>query len=296
MSDLNAWKAAMLGRVKKVVKPILRKVAPRGVLPRLKLMRLATERRLYRRKIGAEEFRDALLRLGEWKGRVVWVQISLNDLYNVEMRPSEIIEMMLDLVGPEGTLVMPAFPLDPDPSKELRIDTVPSNTGLVTEMFRRMPGAERSIHIRSSVAALGPDAAWLTSGHHLGKYPWGETSPYGRLVERKGLMVGLGIVPLGFTPLHSVECALHYQVPTFRKAIAEEMTYAWRRRSGETGTHTTFLRKGWINPGRLIRHLPAGLLRQFRVSNLTFQSAPAHEAVEALKVLALRNKTIYTGL
>lgn len=289
-------KTAILGKVKKVVRPILRQVAPRGVLPRLKLARLEMERRLYRRKIGPQEFRESLLRLGEWNGRVVWVQISFNDFYNVEMRPSEIIEMMLELVGPQGTLLMPAFPLNPDPGKELRIDSVPSNTGLVTELFRRMPGAERSIHINSSVAALGPDAGYLTSGHHLGKYPWGETSPYGRLVELRGLMVGLGIVPLGFTPLHSVECALHHQSPVFRKAIAEELTYSWRRRTGETGVHTTFVRKGWIRPGRLVRHLPEGLLHQFRVSNLTFQSAPAYEAVEALKELARRNKTIYTGL
>lgn len=286
----------MLGDIKRVVRPVWRKAFPRGLLPRLKLARLEIERRFYRRKIGPEEFRQALLSLGQWKDRPVWVQISLNDFYNVEMRPSEILEMMLELVGPKGTLVMPAFPLDRDPDRELLIDSAPSDTGLLTEMFRRMPGIERSIHINSSVAALGPDAAYLTSEHHLGKYPWGESSPYGRLVELRGLMVGLGIVPLGFTPLHSVECALHQQSPVFRKAIREEITYVWRRRSGETGVHTTFVRKGRIRPERLVRHLPHGLLRQFRISNLTFQSAPAYEAVEALKALALRNKTIYTGL
>lgn len=286
----------MLGEIKKFVRPILRKVAPRGVLARLKLARLELEQRFYRRKISAQEFREALMSLGEWRNRTVWVQISLNDFYNVEMRPSEIIEMLLDLVAPEGTLMMPAFPLNPDPSRELRIDTVPSSTGLVTEMFRRMPGARRSIHINSSVTAIGPNADYLTSEHHLGKYPWGESSPYGRLVELRGLMVGLGIVPLGFTPLHSVECALHHDSRIFRKAIAEELTYSWRRGTGETGTHTTFVRKGWIRPARLVKHLPPGLLRRFRLSNLTFQSAPAYEAVEALKELARRNKTIYTGL
>lgn len=287
---------AMSGNAMTLIREGLRKVAPRGVQARLKLARLDLERRLYRRKIDHREFRAALLSLGEWKDRPVWVQISLNDFYNVEMGPGEIIEMMLDLVGPRGTLVMPAFPLDPDPTKELRIDTVPSSTGLTTEMFRRMAGVERSIHIYSSVAALGPDAAYLTSGHHLGKYPWGETSPYRRLLELNSLMVGLGIVPLGFTPLHSVECALHHRAPVFEKVFTDEITYTWRRRSGETGVHTTFVRSGRIWPGRLIRHLPAGLLRQFRCSNLTFQSAPAYDAVEALKTLALRNKTIYFGL
>lgn len=285
----------MSGNAMRFVRRELRKVAPRGVGARLKLARLDLERRLYRRKIDHSEFRSALLSLGEWKDRPVWVQVSLNDFYNVEMRPRDIIDMMMDLVGSRGTLVMPAFPLDPDPAKELRIDSAPSSTGLVTEIFRRMPGAERSIHLYSSVAALGPDAAYLTSGHHLGPYPWGETSPYGRLIESDGLMVGLGIVPLGFTPLHNVECALHHQLPAFENKFPGEVTYAWRRRTGETGIHTTLVREGRILPGRLVRHLPPGLLRHSRVSNLTFQSAPAHDAVEALKALALRNKTIYVG-
>ncbi len=283
----------MSGNAVSLVRRAMRKLAPRGVQARLKLARLDLERRVYRRKIDHKEFRAALLSLGEWKDRPVWVQISLNDFYNVDMRPADIIEMMLDLVGPKGTLVMPTFPLNPDPARELRIDSAPSSTGLVSEMFRRMPGVERSIHLYSSVTALGPDAAYLTSGHHLGKYPWGETSPYGRLLELKGLMVGLGIVPFGFTPLHNVECAMHHQSASFAKVFTEEVTYAWRRQSGEVGVHTTFVRDGRIWPGRLIKRLPPGLLRQFRRSNLTFQSAPAYEAVETLKVFALRNVTIY---
>lgn len=279
-----------------LIRGAVRKVAPRGVSARLKLARLGLERRIHRRKIDHREFREALRSLGDWKDRPVWVQISLNDFYNVEMRPGEILEMMLDMVGQGGTLLMPAFPLDPDPARELRIDSAPSGTGLVTEIFRRMPGAERSIHLYSSVAALGADATYLTRDHHLGPYPWGEGSPYGRLVELNGLMVGLGIVPFGFTPLHNVECVLHHQSPIFEKVFTGEVTYAWRRRSGETGVHTTLMREGRISCGRLIPHLPPGLLRRFKRSNLTFQSAPAQEAVEAVKALALRNKTIYVGL
>ena len=279
-----------------LVTRLKRRVAPRGVFATLKLGRLAVERRLYTRKIDHAEFRDALTRLGEWKSRIVWAQISLNDFFNVEMRPSEIIEMMLDLVGPNGTLVMPAFPLSPDPTKVLRIDSAPSSTGLVTEMFRRMPDARRSIHLYSSVAAIGPDADHLTNGHHLDPYPWGELSPYGRMIEADGLMVGLGIWPLGFTPIHNVECVLHHQVPRFEKVLpGDSVTYQWQRRNGDAGVHTTLRRVGINFPQRLVRHLPPGLLRRFRVSNLAFQAAPTYETVEALKALALRNITQYLG-
>lgn len=273
-----------------------RGLAPRGISARLKLLRLSMERRVYRRKIGHEEFREALLSLGEWKDRPVWVQPSWNDLYNLEMRPTEIIEMMLDMVGQRGTLMMPAFPLRNDPAVELAIDSAPVSTGLVAELFRRLPGVQRSVHLYSSAAAYGPDAEYLTASHHTSEYAWSAQSPYGRLHELRGLMVGLGVVPLGLTPLHNVECVLHHEVPAFEKVFDGEVTYRWRRRNGETGVHTTLVRTGRIQPGRLRRRLPSGLHRQLRLSNLSMQSAPAYEAIEALKALALRNETIYVGL
>lgn len=286
----------MSGGVAGLLRDKVRALAPRGVGARLKLARLALEKRVFRRRVDHAQFRDALKSLGEWSGRPVWVQASLNDFYNVDLRPSEIIELMLDLAGPRGTVIMPAFPLNPDPDKVLAIDTVPSQTGMLTEMFRRTAGAHRSVHLYSSVAAVGADAAWLTDGHHLDPYPWGEQSPYGRLVAADGLMVGLGIVPLGLTPLHNVECVLHHEVPRFARVFPGDVaTYAWRRRNGETGVHTTLLRKGDIHPARLLRHLPSGLLKRFRVSNLSVQGASAAAAVDALKALAHRNKTIYQG-
>lgn len=275
----------------------LRKLAPRGVSARLKLARLDVEKRLYRRKVSAREFREGLLSLGEWRDRTVWVQASLNDFYNVDLRPTDILDIMLDLTGPRGTLVMPAFPLAPDPTRELRIDRAPTSTGLLTEMFRRLPSAERSIHLHASVAALGPDSAYLTESHHKDIYPWGDVSPYGRLLELDGLMVGLGVQTLGLTPLHHVECALHHEVPVFQKVFpGEQVTYSWRRQSGETGVHTTLIRHGRLWPGRLAPFLSREVYRRFRLSNLSFQGTAARGAVEAVKVLARRNKTIYVGL
>ena len=93
-----------------------------------------------------------------------------------------------------------------------------------------------------------------------------------------------------------VECVLHHQVPRFEKVLPGAcVTYQWQRRSGDSGVHTTLRRFGINWPQRLVRHLPPGLLRRFKVSNLAFQAAPAYETVEALKALALRNITQYWG-
>jgi hypothetical protein len=107
-------------------------------------------------------------------------------------------------------------------------------------------------------------------------------------------MVGLGIIPFGFTPLHNVECVLHRDVAAFENVfLPDEIAYSWKRISGETGTSTTLVRQGRHWPGRLIRHLPAGVLQQTKLSNLTLQSAPADAAIEATKKLALQNMTSY---
>lgn len=276
---------------------LIRRLAPRGVSAEFKRARLSLERRVYRRRISAAEFREALLSLGEWRNRSVWVQASMNDFFNVDMRPLEVLSLLIDLVGPRGTLLMPAFPLDPDPAKPLKIDRTPTSTGLLTEMFRRFPGVDRSIHIHSSVAALGEHSAALTDAHHLDLYPWGELTPYGRLIEMDGLMVGLGIQTLGLTPLHNVECVLHHEVPSFEQVFEPDpITYSWTRSNGESGQHTTLLRQGRIWPGRLAPQLPSGIYKRFRLSNLSLQSAPAKSAVEAMKSLARRGQTMYVGL
>ncbi|RYG88692.1 MAG: AAC(3) family N-acetyltransferase [Alphaproteobacteria bacterium] len=284
-----------MSRVAKNLGLLRKKLFPRGVTERVRDLRRSMERRVHSRKIDASEFREALLGLGEWKSRPVFVQSSWNDFYNVAMRPSEIIDMMLDLVGQHGTLLMPAFPLRNDPSVELAIDTAPVNTGLISEMFRRMPGAKRSIHLRSSVAALGPDAEALTADHHLTEYSWGPNSPYGRLYETNGLMVGLGIVPLGFTPLHYVECVLHHEVPFFENKVFDGSTvsYRWKRKTGERGEHTFLDRKGRIWAGRLRKYFPSEIYTEFPVSNLKISSAPAREAVDIAIALARINKTVY---
>ena len=55
-------------------------------------------------------------------------------------------------------LGQPAFPIDPDPSKVFLVDKAPVYTGLLCEVFRRTADVRRSIHLSSSVCAIGPNA------------------------------------------------------------------------------------------------------------------------------------------
>ena len=88
-------------------------------------------KKIYRRPIAVAELRQQLIDLGVTPGRTLWVQSSWNEFYNVAMRPSEVIDLLRDLLGPEGTLVMPAFPIDQDPGKVFLVDRAPVYTGLL---------------------------------------------------------------------------------------------------------------------------------------------------------------------
>src|SRR5438876_3152863 len=119
--------------------------------------RLWLDRKIHRRPIEVTELRQRLIELGITRGRTLWVQSSWNEFFNVPMKPSEVIDLLRDLIGPEGTLAMPAFPIDHDPGKVFLVDRAPVYTGLLCEVFRRVPGVQRSIHLTSSVCAVGPN-------------------------------------------------------------------------------------------------------------------------------------------
>lgn len=152
---------------------------------------------------GVAELTAALAALGIARGGVLLVHASLKAS---GLRAADVREALLDVLGPQGTLVVPAFtPENSDTSSAHRRLTAgltqrekagfrasmppfdPATTacpsmGALAECVRATPGAVRSAHPQTSFAALGPRSAELLGGHdphcHLG-----ESSPLARLYE-----------------------------------------------------------------------------------------------------------------
>jgi aminoglycoside N3'-acetyltransferase len=281
---------ALRSTAKRLAQKMLRRGDVRGFL---RTRQLWLSKKIYRRQITVSALRQRLIDLGVTPGRTIYVQSSWNEFFNVPMRPSEVIDLLRDLLGPDGTLAMPAFPIDPDPAKIFLVDKAAVYTGLLCEVFRRTPDVRRSIHLSSSVCAVGPNAEFLIRDHHLTAMPWGKESPFCRLMDLDARILGLGAGFNFLTPLHAVECLLYDQVPFFRGVFDGTIRYRWQRAGGETGEHEYMRRTGDIRPHLLRPHFGPQICVYSKISNLKMIAADAKPFIEHAVTLGRRGVTMY---
>jgi aminoglycoside N3'-acetyltransferase len=278
--------------VRSTAKRLARKLVGSDLRGFVRKRKLWLAKKIYRQPVSIADLRQRLIDLGVTPGRTLWVQSSWNEFYNVPLRPSEMINLLRDLLGPGGTLAMPAFPIDQNPDKLFLVDRAAVYTGLLCEVFRRTPGVRRSIHLSSSVCAVGPNADFLVKDHHLAPMPWGSESPFCRLGELDARILGMGAGFSYMTHLHTAECLLYDEIPFFRRVFDGTIKYRWKTASGETGEHEFMRRIGDIRPQRLRRHF-ADISIDARISNLRMLVADVRPFIERAVTLGRRGITMY---
>lgn len=159
------------------------------------------------------------------EGQTIFVHCSLGSLGFVVGGAETLIRALLEIVGEEGTLMMPSQTwknLDPStgvhweepeewwpiirenwPAYDKEV-TPAIGMGVVAEMFRKWPGAKRSNHPARSVAAVGKYAEYLTEDHDLSNI-FGDDSPVGKLYELDGYALLIGVGYEKNTSLHLAE-------------------------------------------------------------------------------------------
>jgi aminoglycoside N3'-acetyltransferase len=197
------------------------KSAVKGVLARLRQRRRRRDLEKTVRHVTREEIAAGLRGLGIERGDVVFLHSSLKSLGFVVGGPRAVLDALIDVVGPEGTLIVPTYYLPggtifntctmPDYVFDPR--THGSNLGALPDTFVKMPGVERSIHPTHSVSAIGKHARYVTEAHHRAPSVFGAGSPWDRFVELDGKLLGLGITMGPVTFYHLLEDRMRERFP-----------------------------------------------------------------------------------
>lgn len=175
---------------------------------------------------------------GVQPGQTLLVHTSLSKLGFVVGGAETIIRALLEVVGEEGTLMMPSQTwknLDPSigvhwevpqewwpeirkywPAYDKAI-TPAIGMGATAEMLRTWPGAHRSDHPARSFAAVGKHAEYLTVDHDLSNI-FGAGSPLDKLYQLHGYVLLIGVGYDKNTSLHLAETRANFS----SKAWAEE--------------------------------------------------------------------------
>jgi len=158
-------------------------------------------------------------------GQTVLVHSSMSKMGWITGGPVAVIQALLRVLTPTGTLMMPTHTSANTDPTHWQHPPVPESwwpviqqyspafdpaitptreMGVIAELFRTWPGALRSAHPIGSFAALGPNAAYLTTNHELLDM-FGENSPIGKLYELDGYVLLLGVNHENNTSLHLAE-------------------------------------------------------------------------------------------
>lgn len=166
-----------------------------------------------------------LRELGLKEGMTVIIHSSLSSLGWVNGAAVAVIQALMDVVTPRGTIVMPTHsgeysdptlwcnPPVPEEWCDLIRETMPAfdpeitptrGMGIIPEVFRKWPGTRRSDHPAVSFAAWGQYSEIITTHQPL-DYPMGEGSPLSCLYDLDAFVLLLGVGFTNNTSFHLAE-------------------------------------------------------------------------------------------
>lgn len=248
------------------------------------------------------------------KGDVVFLHSSLKKIGFVEGGPKTIIDAFEDVLGCEGTLIVPTFSMKGtmmntclDTGYTFDVNHTPTTMGAIPSALLKSKESKRSIHPTHSVAAIGKHASWITESHHLSSSTFGKDSPWGRLVDCGGKLMGLGIdmgpvtfyhlledlwgdkfpLPVKIDTKYQIPCldwdgkSVTVRVQPFDKAYSKQ-----RIDQADRSDLRMFFQNVFSE---------AGIIKTFKVGQAESWIGQAREFLQFLEDMASQGITIYSG-
>jgi aminoglycoside N3'-acetyltransferase len=244
----------------------MRKLARQLPRPLRELIRRARSRYRSARYRLRERFRPtslsqadveaALRECGLEEGDAAFLQAAMSAFGSFERGPATVVDALEAVVGDAGLIAMPAYSLTGPAIEHLASDPVfdvrstPSRMGAISEELRRRAGTQRSLHPTHSTAARGAGADEIVAGHERADTPFGEGTPFPRILERGALQLFFGCGTGAITMYHSFECT---RVPPFPLDVFGDRVFDARcvDADGRELRVRTLVHNPALHPGRI---------------------------------------------
>lgn len=295
--------------VKKIIRKIIKKVwGVDGISLFIKKQKKNINKQIYRKKYSADDLVGVMCTMGMQQGSVVFIHSAMTEFYNYTGTAEELINKIIEVIGEEGTLMMPAYP--PNKAKLYQkaiedenaivfdvLDT-PSGAGYLTEVFRKYPGVKRSINLQHSVCVYGKLAEYFTNEHHLSETAWDEYSPYYKLGQVNGLIFSLGLEPYlrNVTLIHCTETILRNKYLYFNSFFGKKITYTFLDVNDKKGEQTLLIPiKGGVRSKKIIKkYFEPKYYKINKISNLLIEVIDSKYMLNKCIELADKGISIYS--
>lgn len=258
------------------------------------------EKVIYREKYTSEDIINILKQSGVKPGHPIIVHSAYSNLYNYKGTPNELIDALLDYLGPEGTLCMPSFPEDRrNPDRIFDVRNSPSAAGYLTEVFRKRMGVKRSLNKLHPVCAYGKDADVITKSHVNSRICFDELSPFYIIGKLGGYVVNIGM-PKWYvgTGEHVCEALLYNRISFFSNKFTNKTTFTYIDENGHetrhemlTGSKEPYIRTK--STDLFDTYFDRSFYKRTKISNLWITCFDMHYLINRLSELAVLGKTIY---
>lgn len=195
--------------------------------------------------------------LGLQSGTILMVHSSLGRVGWTQRGPATVIQALLEVLGPAGTLVMPAeSPQLSDPTNQDVFDpqATPTTMGAIAEAFRSYPGTRRSSHPLVSVCANGRHAQEITAEHAL-ELCEGRGTPFEKLYDLDAWTLLLGVGFNRCTSLHYAESLVpNRRTMISRFPLVENGVRVWVEKLSmgtDNGTHFPVVGQRFVDRGQV---------------------------------------------
>ena len=234
-------------------------------------------------------------------GDTVFIHSSMDQL-NPAFPFYRILSVLREVVGASGTLLFPTYPRLSSHEFLAKGDVFdvrksPSYTGILTEFARRQPGAVRSLHPTKSVCAIGLNAGALTESHHLSPYPYDRQSPYRKIIDFGGKVIGLGVSTRNLSFVHCVDDELKEEFPIkpYHSKLFEAKCINYEGKVETVRTYAHDLSQMRHNIPRYMRmHIPSEACQDLKIVRRNFFRVDAKQLFEAMLLQARAGVTIYS--